>query len=522
MNQPFGLAGPPAPPAPSWREFLMHAWLARGRAACVAGGVFAAALLFAALATPGYRAGAVLAVLPSPEFTVRQAAGSHDSSASALALDQIMKAETEILGSDELHAATLTKLGPASIYPAIFAPTPPGLLNRVLHGLTSIVLSPWRTAPQNQEAARLERGLKQFRSDLEVLPAKDSNVISLTYANRRARVAADTVNTLLTLYAARRTGFYDDPQLGIVRREVAQASAAVEQADRALADFKRDHAISDYEAERDMLLRRASQAEQAAADAQAAIAEYQARLAALDRALRAEPATIGVFDETDGDTRLQAVNAGLQDLRAKLAAARDKYKDTSRVVVALQAQIASHQAEAARLTENPARSVVRQGRNPSLDPLRLDRARAAAELSASQARLSAEQSAWRGMRAALVRLDADEADLAALQRRRANADQDFRDASRVLADRHLSEAEESTRLARVRVIQPAATPQTPRATRALIMAAGLVLSGLAACADMLVRFVRRPVFLTGEGLETATGLPVLAVFSRDEETVLTG
>ncbi len=500
----------------------MHAWTGRARAACVGGGVLAAALLTAALVTPGYRSGAVLAVLPSPEFTVRQAAGSHDSNASALALDQIMKAETELLGSDELHAATLQKLGPATVYPAIFSPAPAGLLHRALHGLTAALLSPWRTTPSNQEAARLEQGLKHFRGDLQVLPAKDSNVISLTFDNGRARVAADTVNTLLSLYAARRTGFYDDPQLAAVRHEVALASAAMQAADQALLAFKRDHAISDYEAERDLLLHRASAAEQAASDAQAANQEYQARLAALDRALRAEPATVGVFDENDSDTRLQAVNAGLQDLRAKLAAARDKYKDTSRIVGALQAQIASHQTEAARLTGSPAKSVVRQGRNPSLDPLRLDRARAAAELSASQARLAAERTQAQAIRASLARLDADEADLAALQRRRANADQDLRDASRVLADRHLTEAEESTRLARVRVIQPAATPQSPRATRPMIVAAGLVLGLLAACADMLIRFVRRPVVLTGEGLETASGLPVLAVFVRDEETVLTG
>ena len=182
-----------------------------------------------------------------------------------------------------------------------------------------------------------------------VLPAKDSNVISVTYDNRSGQVAADTVNTMLTLYAARRSQLYDDPQLSIVRGEVTQAANAVEAADRALLAFKIGHAISDYDAERDLLLHRASQAEQAVADAQAATVEYQARLAALEHALRAEPATIGVFDETDSDTRLQAVNAGLQDMRAKLAAARDKYKDASRVVVALQAQIASHQAEAARL-----------------------------------------------------------------------------------------------------------------------------------------------------------------------------
>ena len=78
-------------PALPLSEFLFHAYEHRWRALKVFGAVLAVALIAAALITPSYRATAVLAVLPSPEFTVRAAAGSHDANASALALDQIMK-----------------------------------------------------------------------------------------------------------------------------------------------------------------------------------------------------------------------------------------------------------------------------------------------------------------------------------------------------------------------------------------------------------------------------------------------
>ncbi len=500
--------------APSLREFLYHAHQ-HSRAALLAGGaVLGLALLAAAMMPPSYRAAATLAVLPSPEFTVREAAGSHDSNASSLVMDQIMKAEAGILDSAELHRATLDKIGPAALYPDVFDPAPRGLLRRTLHAVTSTLLAPWRVASDNETAAREERGIKRFKHDLAVLPAKDANVIDVTFDAPHGTIAAATLNTLLALYAQRRATLYDDPQLDIVRREAEAGRLAVSLADERLAAFKRAHAISDYESERDLLLRRRSQAEQAAQDTASSVSEHAARLGALTTALSAEHPTVGIYTEQDSDTRLQSVNAGLEAIQARLAAAREKYRDTSRMVTGLRAELAAHQAEQARLNHDATLSVVRQGRNPAIDPLRLDRAREAGELAAARARLAAEQQDLARLSRAQVELDSAEASLAGLQRQRASADDTYRAASRILAERHLSEAEDARRLANVRVIQPAMAPQSPRATPMLVIAAGFVFGGLTSFGWVVLAFLRRPVFLTGEGLEAATGLPVLAVFAR--------
>ena len=506
--------GPTQQDASPLGEFVQHVLHRRFTVIGAFGAVFGLALVVAAAIPPTFRASAVLAVLPSPEFTVRAAAGSHDASASALALDQIMKTETEILGSDDLHSATLRAIGPEAVYPDIFSPRPRGPLRRIIHSVLGVLLSPWRSVPSNEAAARDEAGVHRFRSDLSVLPAKDANVITVTFDNRDGGRAAGTINTMLGLYAVRRSRLYDDPQIEVVRQEAAAAGRAVIEADKMLADFKREHQISDYDQERSLLLQRRSQTQQRISDAQTDGGEYQARLTALARTLRSEPATIALYQERDPDTRLESVNAGLHELRAKLAAARDKYKDTSRVVSALRVQITSHEAEAARLTHDPMPSVVRQGRNPSIDPLLLDQARARAEASAAQARLASNGEQAHTMDAALLTLDSNESALAALQRQKAGADQDFREASHILAERHLSEAEDTRRLANVRVIQPATIPQTPRSLPMLVIAAGLVLGAISAFASAVAGFLMTPVVLTGGGLQAATGLPVLAVFHR--------
>ena len=502
---------------PSFREFGFHLYVERGRAFRAFGVVFGFFLFMAAVLPASYRARATLAVLPAPEYTVRSAAGSHDSNTSALALEQIMKAESAILDSDDLHGATLAKLGRAAVYPAIYGPDRRNLAVRLLSSMIRTLASPWRVTPADPAAARDARGLRQFDSDFLVLPTKDANVIDVSLDNHDPHVAASGLNALLELYAARRIRLYDDPQVEIVRKAVVAGAAKAAAADLALAAYKRRNGLSDSVQQRALLLKRLDAAHTAMAEAAAGRTEQQARVDALTQMLRAEPANVAIFREQDPDTRLLAVNAGLQDLQAKLAAARARFLDTSRVVTTLNAQIGAEQAEASRLGHDPAASVVRQGRNPNLEILRLDRARASAELAASQARFAAEGREAADTQAQLDRLDSAEAGFLALQRDAAAAGDSFASASRILADRHLSESEDMLRLANVRVIQPATVPQVPRPIPLLLIGAGFVLGLIAAFCRLVGRFVLHPVFLTGEGLELATGLPVLAVFAKTRE-----
>jgi uncharacterized protein involved in exopolysaccharide biosynthesis len=263
------------------------------------------------------------------------------------------------------------------------------------------------------------------------------------------------------------------------------------------------------------LLHRLTEAGQNAAEAEAMRAEQQARVIALGQQLRGEPVTVPINHENDPDIRLQTANAALLDLRAKLAAAREKFLDGSRVVSTLNAQLGAQEAEAARLGHDPASSIVRQGRNTNLELLRLDRARAAGDLAAAAAQVFARQKEVAGVQAALDHLETAEVRLVELQRRRQAADDDFTASSRILAERHLTESEDALRLANVRVIQQALVPQKPRPIPLLVIAAGFVFGGLAAFARVVAAFVLRPVFLTAEGLDYASGIPVLAVFTRE-------
>jgi uncharacterized protein involved in exopolysaccharide biosynthesis len=150
-----------------------------------------------------------------------------------------------------------------------------------------------------------------------------------------------------------------------------------------------------------------------------------------------------------------------------------------------------------------------------VDPLRLDRSREVAEVAAIRARLTGQMQDVARLGAALGALEVDEVGLTALERERASAEDDYRAANRIVAERRLSEAEDARRLANVRVIQPAVEPQVPRSTPLLVIAAGFALSVLAAVGWLLAAFIFDPVFLTEEGLAAMIDLPVLAVFERE-------
>jgi hypothetical protein len=175
-------------------------------------------------------------------------------------------------------------------------------------------------------------------------------------------------------------------------------------------------------------------------------------------------------------------------------------------------QITSREGELRRLQQDPTASIVRTGRNPAVDQLRLDHALAAANYAASTARRDAAAAQSLQIGRALAALDANEVRLAALQRHVTLETDALATESRILAGRRLTEAEDALRFARVRVIQPARVPQRPRPVPLLIAAAGLLMGIVTAAVRVIASFMLHPTFFTPEGLEAASGLEVLAGF----------
>jgi uncharacterized protein involved in exopolysaccharide biosynthesis len=499
---------------PPLREFLYHVHAGRRTAALTFAALFSLGLLVAAIIPPSYKATASVTVLPAPEYTARPEAGSSGLNNTALAMDQILQTESEMLESDDIHESVLRRLGIASVYPDLGPSFQRGAFSAAVHGAIRFIMSPWRPPARDVAAARLEQALARFRSHLTILPSKDGNVISASFAHSDPALAAQVLNVLIEAYAAQRNKVYTDPQLAVVRAQAAAGSRSVAQAEQELADFKRLHDISDAASQRQLLLHRRSDAEQARADAAGLAKDQKARLETLSAQLKLEPVTVGLFQEHDPDTRVQSLLATLQDLRGRLVAAHGRYLDSSRLVKDLDSQIRAREGELQQLVHDPSASIVRMGRNPAIDQLRLDRAHAAAEYAAATARQDAASDESQEIGKALAALDANEVELAVLQRRVSLETDALVADNRILAARRLTEAEDELRFARVRVIQAARTPQRPRPLPLFVIMAGAFLGTIAAAGGLMARFMFRQTFFTAPGVEFACGLDVLAVFPQ--------
>ena len=234
---------------------------------------------------------------------------------------------------------------------------------------------------------------------------------------------------------------------------------------------------------------------------------------------------ITLYQERDGDTRAQSLLQAVQDLRGRLVAVRGRYLETSRTVQDLSGQLGARETELGRLVHDPVPSIMRTGRNPVVDDIHEGRTRAAADYAAALARRGAAAAESVKIAAQLRALDADQVMLELLQRQVASATEAAAAQSRVLTARQLTEAEDSLRLAKVRVIQPARIPARPGILPVLVAAAGLLLASVVTVARVAGSFMLRGTIWTPEGLTMAAGLEVLAVFppiSDAGRTPLTG
>jgi uncharacterized protein involved in exopolysaccharide biosynthesis len=507
-------------------EFLAHMHVRRRVARRIFVVVFGSALLLSAVYPAQYRASASIAVMPSPEFTVREDAGSHAFSSNSLAFDQIMEAETAILQSDDLHEATIRDFGDGpsgtkqqagrmlgGLYPDLVPDVNPNPVSKAIHACLRLILYPWRGTSGTD--GPMDAALRRFARALRVLPTKDGNVITVDFLYPEANTAARALNILLSYYAERRRHIYNDPQLAVAQRETEVRADAVRDADRVLQQFKSQSGFSDYDAERELLLKRRSQAAQSSSDAHALQAQAQARLTVLDQEIATLPVAAPLFQEHDTDTRMQTLDDSLVDLRGRIVAARVHYREGSHLLTSLESQVRERETERTRAANMPDPSVLRAGRNPELDPLRLARAQALADREAARAQVDSIQQDTLAISMALHGLDANEGKLADLTRRKEAAQDAYASSSRAASEQKLIEAEDARRLANVRIIQSARVPQHQTATKLLICLAGLIFSLLTSLGWLVWKFVSQSTFLTAAGLEHATGFPVLQIFEME-------
>lgn len=439
---------------------------------------------------PSYQARSSLLVLLGTEHTFRPVAGEQFMNSGGVEKEQVLRTEADILEADDLHRDVIQAIGVSTLYPKLLQP--PSELSRMI-GEVKTYLFTLAGAPDMARGAgavdNVSRALMEFNGNLTVTVDRKSSVIALAFSHPDPKIAAQVLSVLEDKYLTLRARLFNDTQAPLVLKQQQDVGARLDAAEKTLADFKRDHDISNFIERRQILMRQQGDLETALTKIEATATEQQARVSELDKQLAA--ATGG---RADAAAALQAMVGAYQKRQTD---AQTTYRGSPAFDQARNDAMA-RQTDIANLKAKHAFEI------------QTERNKADAELRASNAGREAIKGQLQSISKQLASLDADETQLNQLTLARTVLEDNYKSVSKILGDRMVVENVEANRQSSVRVVEPPRPPVLPRPMRKLVLVAGVLVSMLLAVTVTLIGHFFRTIYLRPEALELDTGLPVLA------------
>jgi uncharacterized protein involved in exopolysaccharide biosynthesis len=481
------------PPRLVMRDLMLTALSQKARVLLIFFCVMAISLVIAVSVQPDYKSKSSLLVLLGTEHTFRPAAGQQFMNSGGVDAEQVLRTESSILGSDDLHRTVIREIGIGKMYPKLLEkPGPIGQWFEDTRRFVTDSIGMTEKETGTGTTDPMSRAIDLFARNLTITVDKKSSVIGLEFTNPDKNVSADTLRILESQYLVLRTKLYGDVQAPIVQVQQDAVGKQLADADAALQAFKQQHDISNFSERRAILLKQQGDLEAALTKAEATIAEQTARLTKLNQQLGA------VVGNKKGTPNAAAPLQGMvQAYRQTQEDAQTRYRGSPAVDAARQAML-ERETDIARMQATQAYGV------------QADRNKTEADLRASLAGHDSIATQLTALNKQVSALDADESQLHELERNRAILEDNYRAVSKIFSERQTVEAVEAHRESSVRVIQPPRVPTLPQPTRRLILLAGIVVSLLLSIGSVLMAHFFRAIYLRPEALELDTGLTVLA------------
>jgi uncharacterized protein involved in exopolysaccharide biosynthesis len=454
-------------------------------------------IAFALYSQPSFMARSLLLVLPSSDYGTSVDAEGKGGSAAILERESYLMTETKILTSISVERAAIETVGLSHIYPA-------------LAGLTR---SKDPDTAGGQAATRaMELALIKFGKDLTATPDKVANTVVVGFRNPSAKIASEVVNTLVSLYLAKRATLYNTLLASALAEQVRSSHDVMDRAATAYHNYQISNHIVDYDAQRAMLLRNVSDLTTDVQATESALSQATNRLGVLESQLASTASQVVIYAQTDFQDKALTAMSALNALRVREAGLAVHQLDKSPEMIEVKRQIAAAEVNLAHAQQMSAPSTVRQGPNPLLDRLKEDRAKTQQDLAVSNARLEADKQRIGEVQVSLQDLQAKEEELHRLQQQHDMADENYATLAKIFSQRQALEAVNSGKSSNVRVLEPAQAPLRPSQSRLLTIAAGIVLSLVFGCVAAVLSALLRPGFICAEQLEADLNVPILSIF----------
>lgn len=397
--------------------------------------------------------------------------------------DQMLQAESEIMGSDAVRLQVVRELGVARLDPkaaAAFAADSPQKRELLMAGL----------------ADDIGKNLK-----IDTAPALP--VIRVTYQNTDPDLAAQVLNTLLEQYLVYRRSVLMAPTTGALdsQRQAFEQRLAAE--DAAYQNFLSSNQIGDFEADKASLSQLAGQIEQQQYANDASLKEKTGRLAAIDGELASLAPEIGLYHDSDPTALTK-----LADLKVQRAGLLARYTPDAQPVKDLDAQIQHLQAAIAAgrtQTKGPERT----GVNPVYQTFQTEKLQLAAEIEGLRetgAELTDEMNRLTERR---LRLAALEPQYQAFSLDRDALQSNVKDLTAKAEEREASQDIAQAANDNIRIIERAVPPTQGKSLRRPVLAIALAFAAFTSLCAGLLRMFLRPGLPTPASASRTLDLPVL-------------
>jgi uncharacterized protein involved in exopolysaccharide biosynthesis len=488
MNEALALS-----PRLVMRDLMLTAFTQKTRVFLICFCVMAISVGIAVMIQPDYKAKSSLLVLMGTEHAFRPTAGEQMLNTGGVDAEQVLRTESSIIGSDDLHRTVIREIGIANLYPKLVQE--PNAVEKWLADIRQFVTDSLGMTEKNADtgaADPMSKAIDQFSRNLTITVDKKFSVIGLEFTNPNKTLSAEALRILEAQYFDLRAKLYGDVQAPIVQVQQDAVGKQLAAADAALHAFKQQHDISNFSERRAILLKQQGELETALTKSESTIAEQTARLTQLTQQLAS------VAGSKKGAPNAAAALQGMVSAYQKRQEeAATQYRGSPAVDEARR-QMLERETDIARMQATQAYGV------------QTDRNKTEADLRASLAGHDAISAQLAALNKQVADLDAEELQLHQLERNRAILEDNYKAVSKILDERQIVETVEANRQSSVRVVQPPRIPALPQPTRRLILTAGVVVSLLLSIASILISHFFRAIYLRPEALELDTGLTVLA------------
>lgn len=397
--------------------------------------------------------------------------------------DQVIQAETEILGSAELKQRVIDRLGLTRIYPKL--------------------AKKYVVADAAEKRVILSQAIRAMESGLKIGTAPDTPIVRLSFEHEDPQTAALVLNTLLEEYLVFRRNVLVGSTTPALEEQREAFETRLAQADQAYEDFLTSNRIGDFVAEKAALAQLQAQIEQQKYQTEAQLQDRIGRLTVLENQMGQVSQEVGLYRDVNN-----AANDKLMQLKLQREDLLSRYRSDAQPVRELDNQIARLEQGIAegRATGDGAKRI---GINPVWQTLQTEKIQLQAEVAALRQSQEALADQLRQLLDRRLRLAELEPRFQAL-----SLDRDVLQAN----VRDFAVKEEQNRAAReiaaasndnIRIVQRAVPPTKGKSLKKPVFVLAFLFAGFTALCAGLLRMFLRPGLPTPQSASRTLDLPVL-------------